>query len=84
MNGPELKPCPLCGGSVIGKKSKKGHAFFGCSNYPACSFMTWDKPLEQRCPKCGKTLFRTRGGKVHCLAADCGYEAPAKGKKDDE
>ncbi len=74
--------CPECGGAVIGKKSKKGHAFFGCSNYPNCKFMTWDKPLEEKCPKCGSTLFKSRGGKVHCLKEGCGYEA-ARGKKDE-
>ena len=75
--------CPVCGGEVIGKKSKKGHTFFGCANYPKCKFMTWDKPTSQSCPNCGKTLFRTRAGKVHCLNEACGYEAPAKGKKTD-
>ena len=76
--------CPRCGGSVIGKKSKKGHAFFGCSNYPECNFMTWDKPTSEKCPKCGKTLFRARSGAVHCLADGCGYEAGRKSKKTDE
>ena len=76
--------CPVCGGEVIGKKSKKGHTFFGCSNYPECNFMTWDKPTGQACPKCGKTLFRTRAGKLHCLAEGCGYEVSARGKKSDE
>ncbi len=76
--------CPVCGGEVIGKKSKKGHTFFGCSNYPECNFMTWDKPTGQACPKCGKTLFRTRAGKLHCLAEGCGYEGSARGKKSDE
>ncbi len=79
--------CPICGGEVIGKKSRKGHTFYGCSNYdstPKCTFMTWDKPTNQVCPNCGKTLFRSRAGKVHCLAEGCGYEVPAKGKKTDE
>ena len=74
--------CPECGGAVIGKKSKKGHAFYGCSNYPTCNFMTWDKPTDEKCPSCGSTLFKSRGGKVHCLKEGCGYEAP-KGKKND-
>ncbi len=76
--------CPVCGGEVIGKKSKKGHTFYGCSNYPECNFMTWDKPTGQACPKCGKTLFRTRAGKLHCLAEGCGCEVSARGKKSDE
>ena len=76
--------CPVCGGEMIGKKSKKGHEFFGCSNYPKCTFMTWDKPVSERCPDCGKTLFRSRSGVIKCLAENCGYETKSKGKKSDE
>ena len=73
--------CPKCGGSVIGKKSKKGHAFYGCSNYPKCNFMTWDKPTSEKCPKCGKSLFRSRAGTLKCLDEACGYTS-GKGKKE--
>lgn len=76
--------CPVCGGEIIGKKSKKGHEFFGCSNYPECNFMTWDKPLSETCPKCGKTLFKSRSGAIKCLDENCGYETKSKGKKNDE
>ena len=76
--------CPVCGGSVISKRSKKGHTFFGCSNYPDCKFMTWDTPTAELCPKCGKTLFRSRGSALRCLNEDCGYESGRKGKKKEE
>ena len=68
--------CPLCGGRVLAKKSKKGKGYYGCEHNPGCSFMTWDKPLPDRCPQCGSTLFKKpgRGGVVHCLKPDCGYE----------
>ena len=72
--------CPVCGGKVIEKKSKKGHTFFGCSNYPTCNFMTWDKPTADTCPKCGKTLFKRKGGIVACLNEGCGYEAKKEKK----
>lgn len=77
--------CPVCGGEVIGKKSKKGHTFYGCGNYPDCHFMTWDTPTAEECPQCGKTLFKARGGVIHCLAEGCGYERKsARGKKSDD
>lgn len=68
--------CPLCGSVVLEKKSKRGKTYFGCENNPKCSFMTWDKPLAETCPKCGKSLFKEnrRGGKTHCLNEACGYE----------
>ena len=81
--------CPECGGNVIGKKSKRGYQFYGCSNYPECNFMTWDKPTGENCPKCGKSLFKGKGGLVTCPDSNCGYsfKAPRKNARktqDDE
>ncbi|MEG2143882.1 MAG: topoisomerase DNA-binding C4 zinc finger domain-containing protein, partial [Oscillospiraceae bacterium] len=79
--------CPVCGKKVITKKSKKGKTFYGCEGYPECNFMTWDKPLEEICPKCGKTLFRKmgRGALIHCLGENCDFTKPVakKGEEDD-
>ncbi|MBQ9946321.1 MAG: type I DNA topoisomerase [Clostridia bacterium] len=76
--------CPVCGNKVISKKSKKGHTFFGCSNYPACTFMTWDTPTKNNCPQCGKTLFRSRGNVIKCLDEACGYSKKGSKKADSE
>ncbi len=76
--------CPLCGGEVIERKSKKGYAFFGCSNWPECNFMTWDKPTEENCPQCGKSLFKGSKGVISCLSPECGYTGKATKKKKDE
>ncbi|MBR6779993.1 MAG: type I DNA topoisomerase [Clostridia bacterium] len=73
--------CPVCGGNCIGKKTKKGYTFYGCSNYPTCSFMTWDVPTSEKCPQCGSSLFRTRGGVVKCHKEGCGYETKARRSK---
>lgn len=73
--------CPVCGGKVIQKKSKKGYVFFGCDNYPDCNFMTWDKPTDEICPQCGKSLFKRKGGILVCLDEKCGFEKKAERKK---
>ncbi|MBQ8765527.1 MAG: type I DNA topoisomerase [Clostridia bacterium] len=73
--------CPVCGGKVIEKKSKRGFAFFGCGNYPECNFMTWDKPTDDLCPQCGKSLFKRKGGIVACLNEGCGFEKKAERKR---
>ncbi len=75
--------CPVCGGKVISKKSKRGYTFFGCDKWPECNFMTWDKPTNEKCPKCGKSLFKGKGSVLSCLDEKCGYKATAtkKGKK---
>jgi len=73
--------CPVCGGKVIEKKSRKGYTFYGCDNYPECNFMTWDKPTDDICPECGKSLFKRKGGLLVCLNEGCGYEKKAERKK---
>lgn len=35
--------CPRCGGDIVVKKSRKGKTFYGCSNYPTCTFAAWKK-----------------------------------------
>ena len=72
--------CPKCGGKVIEKKSKKGYTFFGCANWPECDFMTWDKPTDEKCPNCGKSLFKRKGGILACLDESCGFEKKAERK----
>ena len=70
--------CPICGKKIIAKKGKKGRGFYGCEGYPDCTFMTWDKPLAEKCPQCSSTLFRKAGraAKIHCLKEGCGHERP--------
>jgi len=46
--------CPKDGGEIAIRRSKKrGKAFYGCSNFPACDFVLWDKPVAEPCPECG-------------------------------
>lgn len=72
--------CPRCGKKVLAKKSKTGCTYYGCEDNPACGFMTWDIPLEEKCPRCGSSLFKTTGRMkmIHCLKEGCGYEKSAK------
>ena len=40
-------PCPVCGGTVIVKKSKRGKKFYVCENNPdKCNFISWNKPKK--------------------------------------
>lgn len=36
-------PCPRCKGDIVVKKTRKGKTFYGCSNYPTCTFAAWKK-----------------------------------------
>ncbi len=64
--------CPSCGGNVIEKKSKRGKVFFGCDNYPRCDFTSWDKPLNEKCDKCGNIMYEKIGRfkKKYCPQCD--------------
>jgi DNA topoisomerase-1 len=48
--------CPECGGELVEKRSRRKRLFYGCSNYPECSFVSWKRPLPQPCPACGGML----------------------------
>ncbi|MBI4978735.1 MAG: type I DNA topoisomerase [Spirochaetes bacterium] len=73
-----LGTCPKCGGVITLKRSKRGREFYGCSKYPNCDFVTWDKPSPTPCPKCGKMLVE-KSVKVSgsmtltCIDEACGY-----------
>ena len=58
--------CPLCGGDVVERRTRKGRTFYGCSNYPRCTFTLWHRPVGRACPSCGRPLVyrRTRGGQL--------------------
>jgi len=67
-------PCPKCGKEVVIKKTKKGRKYFGCEDNPECDFMSWQKPLEEKCPECGEYLLE-KGNKAVCSNQNCGYIA---------
>ncbi len=48
-------PCPneKCSGNLIERSTKRGKLFYGCSSYPTCTFATWDRPINEKCEKCG-------------------------------
>lgn len=64
--------CPKCGGDIVIKKTQKGRRYYGCINNPECDVMTWQKPSDKRCPKCGNMLLE-RGNKLVCADNTCGY-----------
>ncbi|MPW25294.1 type I DNA topoisomerase [Alkalibaculum sp. M08DMB] len=69
--------CPECAdGDLVVRKTKKGRNFYGCKNYPECTYMTWDRPIEEKCPKCQGLLLQKGFGnrkKIYCPDEECGY-----------
>ena len=69
-------PCPKCGGAIIKKRGKRGKTFYGCEKYPACDFVSWDKPTSMKCPKCGGMMVQKmgqNGSYITCMDKACGY-----------
>lgn len=69
--------CPSCkDGEIVRKRSKRGRVFYGCTNYPECDFVSWNEPVEERCPRCGQFMVIRRskkGDTIRCSNKDCGY-----------
>ena len=63
--------CPKCGKDVIIRRTKKGRRFYGCED-PECEFISWQKPSDKKCPKCGGYMIE-RGKHLQCADPECGY-----------
>jgi DNA topoisomerase I len=71
-------PCPEpnCQGTLVKRRSRRGF-FYGCSQYPQCSFTLNQPPVEGPCPQCSFPWLRKKGKKLVCPKPDCGYEETA-------
>ena len=71
--------CPKCGGRIFKRTSKKGYTYYACERGAECGFMTWDVPVKDVCPSCGKTLFKLSGKgarKPFCVNPECDMFVP--------
>lgn len=72
-------PRPGCGGDIVARRRAKGKGreFYGCTNYPTCDFITYNKPTSTICPKCGWFLVekfdKKSGSHKACINPDCDY-----------
>lgn len=68
--------CPKCGADIVERRTKRGRRFYGCSTYPECDFVTWNKPSQDSCPKCESflvTVKRKNGSVNKCSNDKCDY-----------
>jgi DNA topoisomerase-1 len=77
--------CPRegCAGQIVERKSRKGKIFYGCSNYPDCDFVLWNRPVPEPCPICGAkyTIVKTtkKSGTVrYCSNENCKFKESVK------
>lgn len=62
--------CPLDGGEIVERKTRRGRVFYGCSNYPECEFTSWKKPLPTPCPNCGGLLVVANKTTAQCTQCE--------------
>jgi DNA topoisomerase-1 len=62
--------CPLDGGDIVKRQTRKGRIFYGCANYPACEFTSWKQPIPTPCPNCQGTLVIVNKRSVQCLQCE--------------
>ena len=72
--------CPICGKDVVLRKTKKGRKYYGCEDNPECEFMSWQKPSDQKCPRCGSYMVE-KGNKLCCSNEQCGFVEKQKKNK---
>lgn len=75
-------PCPQCAKELVLRKTKKGRKYYGCEDNPECDFMSWARPVTEKCPQCGGYMV-IKGNKIACADAQCGYLAERKTEQND-
>lgn len=78
--------CPKdkCSGQVVERRGRGGRTFYGCSRYPKCDFVSWYKPVSQKCSVCGHPYVvekTTKAKGFHHFCPQCkaiSYPQPAE------
>jgi DNA topoisomerase-1 len=74
-------PEPHCTGQIVQRKSRNRRTFYGCTNYPGCTFSAWQRPVPKACPQCHAPYLlekqantrQTKGPILQCASKTCGY-----------
>lgn len=68
--------CPVCkDGDVIIRRTKKNKIFYGCSTYPKCKFVSWDRPTGELCTICEHPMVEKKTKTkeaILCSNKNCG------------
>ena len=79
--------CPVCGKRLLEKTSRKNRRFYGCEGYPECDFVSWDKPVDEKCSRCGHYMIEKKNNKgdiIHlCTNENCRHKTVVA-KNEDE
>jgi DNA topoisomerase-1 len=66
--------CPSCKVGMLVERRGKKRIFFGCTEYPTCNYVSWDKPLKTPCPSCGSILItKKERGILKAVCTSCQF-----------
>jgi DNA topoisomerase-1 len=65
--------CPVgsCGGTIVQRRSRRGKTFYGCTNYPRCTFSVWQRPVPHACPQCAAAYMLEKQTKKQGVTRQC-------------
>ncbi len=67
--------CPEDGGDIVERQGRgRNKKFYGCANYPDCTFSSSTRPLPQPCPECGELLVAS--GRSNAKCTKCKFKGP--------
>ena len=70
--------CPMCEKPIVERKTKTGRLFYGCGDYPACKFISWNKPTGGLCPVCGNYLVEKKYKNQPAVSECSNNECPTR------
>ena len=73
-------PEPGCPGQLVARRSRRGRPFYGCSAYPSCTFVLWQRPVPEPCPKCGALFLTERPLRGRVCGVACARTATSSAR----
>ena len=71
--------CQRCNTGQLVERRGKGRIFYGCTNYPECTFTVSQRPLPEPCPECNGMLVSSGRDRARCTV--CNYRGPVPEKE---
>lgn len=64
--------CPVGGGEIVERQTRKGRPWYTCSRYPECEWTSWKKPLPDTVEGCDGIVIEASKDQTECIS--CGLK----------
>jgi DNA topoisomerase-1 len=64
--------CPVGGGEIVERRTRKGRVWYSCSRYPECEWTSWKKPLPETVESCDGIIIQSTKDTTECVS--CGLK----------